>query len=86
LEAPRADQCKWILGLCRVGSLDWELDDYDSSHSASVSPPIRPKDGLVVDSDCNLQHIQDLHFLHSATCKVRNNQWDHERMEWNAHV
>ena len=32
-----------------VDSLDWELDDYDSSHSASVSPQIRPKDDLPAD-------------------------------------
>ena len=34
-----------------VDSLDWALDDHDSSHSASVPLPVWNKDDLAVKSD-----------------------------------
>ena len=39
-----------------------------------------------VDHYSDVRDLEDLHFLHSSAMDLRNERWDHERLEWAKHV
>eukprot|EP00956_Cyclotella_meneghiniana_P020931 scaffold37547_cov75-Cyclotella_meneghiniana.AAC.2 len=39
-----------------------------------------------VDHYSDLRDLEDLHFLHSSAMDLRNERWDHERLDWAKHV
>lgn len=69
-----------------VDSLDWELEEDVTEANISVPPLKRSNCGKDSASTDNLQILQDMKFLFNANSSFKNERWDHERLDWDAHV
>ncbi len=72
-------------GSISVCSLRWDDDSSDDS-STPASPHKTSQHNSSKGTSCGFQDIEDLQFLQGVTSQYRNDRWDHQRMDWLAHV
>jgi hypothetical protein len=75
---------------CQYGtdsdSGDSDDDDTDDEEDKEEMPSLSDKMKTSEEAMSNVRDMEDLLFLQRHTAEMRNERWDHERLDWNQHV
>jgi hypothetical protein len=69
-----------------VESLHWELEEVVNESDTSVPPLKRSHGACDGASTDNLHILQDMNLLFDVNSTLRNERWDHKRLDWDTHV
>jgi len=59
-------------------------DSINTDSEDNEPPPLLPRDDL--NSIDDLRDLEDIQLLQESAFEVRNNRWDHSRLDWNGHI